>query len=75
MRQTSRHSSRRRNADSSPPSGSWKPAGRLRTPLVVRLVDQTELTVNPGESFCAAPGHDAWTLGDTPCVALDFPLA
>jgi hypothetical protein len=26
-----------------------------------------------GISFCSSPpGHDAWTVGDEPCVAVDF---
>jgi len=42
--------------------------------LVVRSVEGTEMTIRPGESFYAAPGHDAWTFGNVPCEALDFPL-
>jgi hypothetical protein len=34
--------------------------------------DGLEVEVGPGEAFLAAPGHDAWVLGDEPCVALDF---
>ena len=37
--------------------------------------DGTQSVVRAGEAFYAAPGHDAWVLGDEPCVALDFPLA
>jgi quercetin dioxygenase-like cupin family protein len=43
-------------------------SGRMR----VRARDGTELEVGPGEAFIAAPGHDAWVVGDEPCVALDF---
>ncbi len=28
--------------------------------------------VGPGEAFEVGPGHDAWVMGETPCVALDF---
>ena len=38
--------------------------------MAVRAKDGTEVEV--GEAFIAAPGHDAWVLGDEPCVALDF---
>jgi quercetin dioxygenase-like cupin family protein len=40
--------------------------------MAVRAKDGTEVEVGPGEAFIAAPGHDAWVLGDEPCVALDF---
>ncbi|MGD0833705.1 MAG: hypothetical protein ABSA40_04660 [Candidatus Dormibacteria bacterium] len=40
--------------------------------MAVRGPDGREVTVGPGEAFEAAPGHDAWVLGDQPCVALDF---
>jgi uncharacterized cupin superfamily protein len=43
-------------------------SGRMR----VRAKDGTEVEVGPGEAFIAAAGHDAWVLGDEPCVALDF---
>jgi len=31
-----------------------------------------EIEVEPGEAFEVGPGHDAWVIGDKPCVALDF---
>ena len=40
--------------------------------MAVRANDGTEVVVGPGEAFVAAPGHDAWVVGDEPCVALDF---
>ena len=40
--------------------------------LSVRAVDGTQVEVGPGDAFVVAPGHDAWVLGDEPCVALDF---
>jgi Cupin domain len=40
--------------------------------MAVRAKDGAEVEVGPGEAFIAAPGHDAWVLGEEPCVALDF---
>jgi quercetin dioxygenase-like cupin family protein len=40
--------------------------------MTVRARDGTEVEVGPGEVFIAAPGHDAWVVGEEPCVALDF---
>jgi len=31
-----------------------------------------ELQIGPGEAFEVSPGHDAWVVGNVPCVALDF---
>jgi quercetin dioxygenase-like cupin family protein len=31
-----------------------------------------ELEVGPGDVFHMPPGHDAWTVGEEPCVVLDF---
>jgi len=31
-----------------------------------------EIIVNSGEAFEIGPGHDAWVVGNEPCVALDF---
>jgi hypothetical protein len=40
--------------------------------LAVQGPDGTITVVGPGEAFFAPPGHDAWVVGDEPCVALDF---
>ena len=40
--------------------------------MSVQGKDGTEILVCPGQVFAAAPGHDAWVVGDEPCVALDF---
>jgi hypothetical protein len=40
--------------------------------MAVRAKDGTEVEVGPGGAFIVAPGHDAWVVGDEPCVALDF---
>lgn len=34
--------------------------------------DGAELEVGPGDAFLRPPGHDAWIVGDVPCVLLDF---
>jgi len=31
-----------------------------------------EQKVGPGEAFEVSPGHDAWVVGNVPCIALDF---
>jgi quercetin dioxygenase-like cupin family protein len=38
----------------------------------VQASDGTEAEIEPGDAFLVAPGHDAWVVGDEPCVALDF---
>jgi mannose-6-phosphate isomerase-like protein (cupin superfamily) len=43
-------------------------SGRMR----VRMNDGTEAEVGPGDVVEIDPGHDAWTVGDEPCVMLDF---
>ena len=35
-------------------------------------IDGKEIRVGPGEAFEVKEGHDAWVIGDEPCVALDF---
>jgi mannose-6-phosphate isomerase-like protein (cupin superfamily) len=40
--------------------------------MKVVMDDGRELTVNPGDAVDIPPGHDAWTLGDKPCVMIDF---
>jgi quercetin dioxygenase-like cupin family protein len=34
--------------------------------------DGSEIEVGPGDVFDMPPGHDAWTVGDEPCVFIDF---
>ncbi len=43
-------------------------SGRMK----IVMNDGTEAEVGPGDTFVAAPGHDAWTVGDDPCVLVDF---
>lgn len=38
----------------------------------VVMDDGTEGEAGPGDLFDIAPGHDAWIVGDEPCVAIDF---
>ena len=42
--------------------------GRLR----VEMPDGTELEIGPGDVFEIPPGHDAWVVGDSPWVSIDF---
>lgn len=37
----------------------------------VSCSDGTEAEVGPGDLFDLAPGHDAWVVGDEPCVMVD----
>ena len=39
---------------------------------VVRMDDGEELEIAPGDVVSIPPGHDGWTIGDEPCVFLDF---
>jgi hypothetical protein len=34
--------------------------------------DGSEIEVKPGDAFVMPPGHDAWTIGNEPCVLIDF---
>ena len=43
-------------------------AGRMH----VVMEDGTEGDAGPGDLVEIAPGHDAWIVGDEPCVFLDF---
>ena len=40
--------------------------------MIVRDSDGVELEIGPGDGFEVMPGHDAWVIGNEPCVALDF---
>jgi len=40
--------------------------------MTVVMDDGTEETFGPGDVMVAAPGHDAWTVGDEPCVVIDW---
>ncbi len=38
----------------------------------IAMDDGTEGDCGPGDVVRAEPGHDAWVVGDEPCVAIDF---
>lgn len=38
----------------------------------VRMADGAEVELGPGDAFVIGPGHEAWVIGDEPCVTLDF---
>jgi quercetin dioxygenase-like cupin family protein len=38
----------------------------------VHTKEGSEVEVGPGDAFVVAAGHDAWVVGNEPCVALDF---
>lgn len=40
--------------------------------MMVRDSTGNENLIHAGEAFEVAENHDAWVVGDTPCVALDF---
>jgi mannose-6-phosphate isomerase-like protein (cupin superfamily) len=37
----------------------------------VVMDDGTEIDLEPGDAAVIAPGHDAWTVGDEACIAID----
>jgi len=38
----------------------------------IRMEDGAEFEVGPGDAGFITAGHDAWIIGDEPCVALDW---
>lgn len=40
--------------------------------MMVRMDDGTEKEMSAGEAAVIPPGHDAWVIGNEPCVAIDF---
>ena len=38
----------------------------------IKMDDGTETEIGPGDVFVCPPGHDAWIVGNEPCVAYDF---
>lgn len=40
--------------------------------IKIVMDDGTEKDLKPGDVAVIEPGHDAWVIGDEPCVALDF---
>lgn len=43
-------------------------SGRMR----IIMDDGTEKEMASGDVAAISPGHDAWVIGDEPCVAIDF---
>lgn len=43
-------------------------SGRMK----VRMDDGTEAECEPGDIAVIPPGHNAWVVGDEPCVMIDF---
>lgn len=44
----------------------------LQGSLRVVTLDGAQRTLGPGDVFDIPPGHDAWVLGDEPCVTIEF---
>jgi hypothetical protein len=40
--------------------------------MKIHADDGTEAEIGPGDVYAIHPGHDAETVGDEPCVSLDF---
>lgn len=40
--------------------------------MFVAMDDGMQKEIGPGDVAVIPPGHDAWVLGDEPCVAIDF---
>ena len=40
--------------------------------MALRMDDGTEQEFGPGDTFHMPPGHDAWIVGDKPCVMIDI---
>jgi uncharacterized cupin superfamily protein len=38
----------------------------------IQMDDGSSVDVGPGDVFVCPAGHDAWVLGDEPCIAYDF---
>jgi hypothetical protein len=38
----------------------------------VKMNDGAEAEFGPGDVFAIPPGHDAWVVGEEPCVTVDF---
>ena len=40
--------------------------------MAIRMNDGEELEFGPGDFMVCPPGHDAWIVGDEPCVVIDW---
>jgi hypothetical protein len=43
--------------------------------MAIKPDDGEEITIGPGDVIDLDPGHDAWTLGEEPCVLIDTGVA
>lgn len=43
-------------------------SGRMK----IVMDDGEQVEIGPGDFMAAAPGHDAWTIGDEACVIIDW---
>jgi hypothetical protein len=43
--------------------------------MTIKYDDGTEATISPGDVMVLEPGHDAWVLGEEPCILLDTGVA
>ena len=50
------------------PHAGYCLSGRMR----IRMDDGSEEEFGPGDVMVAPPGHDAWVVGDDPCVMIDW---
>jgi len=40
--------------------------------MIIQDSNGFEQKIGPGDAFEVTPGHDAWVIGNIPCIALDF---
>ena len=40
--------------------------------MTIRMDDGTQEDFGPGDFMVAAPGHNAWVVGEHPCVVIDW---
>jgi hypothetical protein len=40
--------------------------------MIVEMADGTQSRLTPGDAVLIEPGHDAWVVGEDPCLMLDF---
>ena len=40
--------------------------------MIVEMADGSEAKLTTGDSYLIEPGHDAWVIGEDPCIAIDF---
>ncbi|HAG47237.1 MAG TPA: cupin domain-containing protein [Gammaproteobacteria bacterium] len=40
--------------------------------LGIKHNDGSEMEISAGDAYVCEPGHDAWVIGDEPCVMLEF---